>query len=818
MDNKVKDFFTKTIKQHNLKYTSIIIAAAAISSLSLSSVKADASFKFFGIEPAASPAPAEPTTQPQVPLEGKIENSSITAHSNTDISISWDSVPDAEGYELTYQINNNPYTVETTTNTYTISGLQTATICTYQLRYFKTVLGVKTYSNISDIFSASTTVDKVTGLSLTDRGSDTAAVCSLSISWDKKNDASYKIYYKPESNSEYTLAGESSYNEYTIEGLVSSEKYDIYVQAYCLSEENTGEASDSISIYTCPAMTNNFGIDNEESHKIDLSWEKDSTADSFYLYRSVNDSEYELYKVLTETTFSDTDLNAGTVYSYMISSYAEKTNLSSPLSEPLRAVTTPYVTTGLALSDNTATSITLKWDYNETATGYVIYRRKGSSDFEYLTSTTETYYTDTELDSGKNYRYKIKTYADTEAHTSDFGDVQKTSTLPAQVILTPKAGYGKLRLKWAAVSGASGYYIYKKEGEELTLIDTIEDNKTTSIVYTDLICGQTYSYQVTAYRIAFETNFVGEASLINDVIIPMEEKSTTTTPSYYSTKKKLKNSDAWKKIPVVKKYANYDKSYTIPGIRSTNVDGFESTCMCPQGLTFAEDYLLISAYDSYGDENSVIYVIDKDTHELLTVIVLQEKIHAGGITYDGENVWITHGKKLCTIKFSDIEAAADEMLIYKKLDYSGMYNLDHKASFLCYYKNQIWTGNFEHTKNGKLYSYSVSNDGETLKFTQKSCITIPPAVQGVTFSGNKLILSRAYGYTNELNVYQPTNTGKSSMKIGKKIKTVKMPALNEEIDILGNFIYVNFESALPNSQALNHMDRVLAIKLKAIIQ
>ena len=33
------------------------------------------------------------------------------------------------------------------------------------------------------------------------------------------------------------------------------------------------------------------------------------------------------------------------------------------------------------------------------------------------------------------------------------------------------------------------------------------------------------------------------------------------------------------------------------------------------GITFAKDYLLISAYDLSGEENSVIYVLDKAMHD-----------------------------------------------------------------------------------------------------------------------------------------------------------------------------------------------------------
>ena len=123
-----------------------------------------------------------------------------------------------------------------------------------------------------------------------------------------------------------------------------------------------------------------------------------------------------------------------------------------------------------------------------------------------------------------------------------------------------------------------------------------------------------------------------------------------------------------------------------------------------------------------------------------------------------------------------------------------------------------------YTSNGSLRSYEIAKSDNGTNLVQKSLVTIPPAVQGVTFAKGKLILSRAFGLTNELNIYSPKNTGKSNMQLGKRVKTVIMPALNEEIAVSGNYLYVNFESAIPNSKALNHMDRVRAIKLSAILK
>ena len=136
---------------------------------------------------------------------------------------------------------------------------------------------------MSVVFLASTTTSKVSGLSVTDRTASAPDTASIDITWDTMNDAIYKVYYKPSAESEYILSGETSFNTYTVEGLNASEKYDIYVQAYCLTEENTGEASGIISTYTCPASVSTFKIVSEESHSISLSWDANPTGSSYYI-------------------------------------------------------------------------------------------------------------------------------------------------------------------------------------------------------------------------------------------------------------------------------------------------------------------------------------------------------------------------------------------------------------------------------------------------------------------------------------------------------------------------------------------------------
>ena len=55
----------------------------------------------------------------------------------------------------------------------------------------------------------------------------------------------------------------------------------------------------------------------------------------------------------------------------------------------------------------------------------------------------------------------------------------------------------------------------------------------------------------------------------------------------------------------------------------------------------------------------VVYVMDKESGDLLTTIVLESQTHAGGITYDGTNVWISVVEG-CICAFDIIDQAKEE--------------------------------------------------------------------------------------------------------------------------------------------------------------
>lgn len=97
-----------------------------------------------------------------------------------------------------------------------------------------------------------------------------------------------------------------------------------------------------------------------------------------------------------------------------------------------------------------------------------------------------------------------------------------------------------------------------------------------------------------------------------------------------------------------------EEQFVIPGLAPT-ADGdlvrkyIQCNNLCPQGICLAGEYLLTTAYCMDEVHESCVFVYDRETGAFLNTIILTEKSHVGGITYDGGdtrdgNIWICHSK------------------------------------------------------------------------------------------------------------------------------------------------------------------------------
>ncbi len=243
-------------------------------------------------------------------------------------------------------------------------------------------------------------------------------------------------------------------------------------------------------------------------------------------------------------------------------------------------------------------------------------------------------------------------------------------------------------------------------------------------------------------------------------------------------------------------------SFVIPGLIVTNVLGETCADMVPQGITYYDGYYFVSAYCKAHQHNSVIYVIESETLQYVTTLVLKGKPHAGGITYAGGYMWVCGTSRVFYYKFDvireAIKLAGDEAEInsFNLSEYGGEIKLQagEKASFVTTYEGLLCIGAYEadEKKGGMLRFYKPKPSMEFKCLTET---LIPAKAQGIDFlkkdNETYMLITSSYGITrSKIYVYK-----KYEDNIFKMIKKITFPRMLEEVVVKGDYTYCIFESA-----------------------
>ena len=284
-----------------------------------------------------------------------------------------------------------------------------------------------------------------------------------------------------------------------------------------------------------------------------------------------------------------------------------------------------------------------------------------------------------------------------------------------------------------------------------------------------------------------------------------------------------------------------DKTIPIPGLVETCIrtEGEDSTSKqyVPQGLCRADHYLLVTAYDVRKKHNSVIYVVDMNGMELVSTLTMPNKFHAGGIAFDGENIWMT-GETSDKYKgdpfvqylpyetfLSHLDEPVSEV---KEPELSRYIYIKNKPSFLEYDEGVLWVGTYagrKNTKDSYMYGYDIIGEpgNRRLNTLMYSIIAgLDSSAQGADIAGDYLYVSSSYNSTSRLKTsfitkynLKSSQTGTGDYLVeGHETNRVEVPKMNEEIIVDDSTVYINFESGASYWRlALMNTDRVLAVDL-----
>lgn len=559
---------------------------------------------------------------------------------------------------------------------------------------------------------------------------------------------------------------------------------------------------------------------------MEIVWDEVQGAEHYEIYRSeYKDGSYEMVAVTEKTSYTFKNMVRGKILYIKVKAVSEE--LEGEESEVTGIAPVPDKVTGVHAVQNVKTKITLQWNAAEGATGYAVYFRPSTvSAYTRVGTTSELAFQVTGLTAAKEYYFIVYAYAADVSNMGEGSDEAFYGTAPALPKITKvKGGDKRIKVYWSKGTGAQLFRIYVStsadKGFELKAVVGTGEYMVRGI--DGLLQKKTYYIKVQAVRTVSGIEMVSESTV--GTAVTKKASATSIKAKKYTTKKKFLKSPAYKKYKTFSKKVVYNKSFILPGLRNTNVGGFNAARMVPQSISFAGNYMLVSAYDFTKTHESVIYIMNKNTRKYITTLVLPHTGHVGGMAYDGTNIWISYGKNVQSIRYDLITNAA-----LSGREYIETYTLlntcpvSDTASYLAYYKDRLWVGAYNEKSKKYMYGYTINNKTGVPSLTLTNRILMPNRTQGVAFtSSGKMLVSRSCqtkkdkpGFLSRLDTYQPAwDLNKKTIKKNSRKKIVKLPPMNEGIAISGAYTYIIYESAA-FSECEAPVDRITAFKTNKI--
>jgi fibronectin type 3 domain-containing protein len=259
-----------------------------------------------------------------------------------------------------------------------------------------------------------------------------------------------------------------------------------------------------------PAPTSLLAV-AQSSSKIQTTWQKQSCATSYNIYRSTSlEGVYAITGTATDSIFTDTGITAGARLFYKVT--ARNGAGESDASLPASATTTPSTPSTPVVTPLTSTTVSIAWQSAGGATSYKVYRSTTStSQFSLVYTLTDTATVDTGLSASLAYYYKVSSVnASGEGSQSSAGNTVTYCSVPTGANAVGQSTTSIL-ISWPATTGAASYKLYQSttSGGTFAVVGT-----PTSTTFTDqsLSAGTTYYYKVSAVNGAGETPLSAEVN------------------------------------------------------------------------------------------------------------------------------------------------------------------------------------------------------------------------------------------------------------------------------------------------------------------
>ena len=268
--------------------------------------------------------------------------------------------------------------------------------------------------------------------------------------------------------------------------------------------------------------------------------------------------------------------------------------------------------TGVKVKTQGSTSLTLAWDKNASASGYVVEQYKGGkwTQIAKTSSNATVTYTVNGLKADTTYTFRIKGYvvSGTTEYSGEYTRLAaKTRIANVASFKGSAVSASAVKLDWSKNDKATGYVIEQYKGGKWTAIATTKNNTTLTFTVKGLAEGTAYSFRIKSFRKTGSTTDFSEYTAIKAATLldSVSNLKVTSVTGSWITLEWAKNDKAtgysieqykggkWTVIATTKN--NTTLKFTVKGLKNDTTYSFRIRAYkTVGGVTAYSDYVRIA--------------------------------------------------------------------------------------------------------------------------------------------------------------------------------------------------------------------------------
>ncbi|NXC85336.1 PTPRJ phosphatase, partial [Cercotrichas coryphoeus] len=361
-------------------------------------------------------------------------------------------------------------------------------------------------------------------------------VTSVKLKWEVNDIASATYTYRIEVVNDTLVKNlETNETEAEITGLIPGTLYNFTVFAVAGGVNGTEGDGVPIALYTRPSPVDNLTAESVNVTYVKLKWDVNDSASGSYTYKiEVTDGTLVKNLETNKTEAEITDLIPGTPYNFTVFAVAGGVNGTEGERVTIELYTKPSRVLDLTAESIGVTSVTLKWEVNDSASGSYMYRIEvvnGTDDRPVKNQTsTETKAEITDLIPGTPYNFTVFAVAADKTEGEGVTIDLYTRPSPVDNLTAESIGVTSVTLTWEVNDSASATYTYRIEvvnGTDGTLVKNLASIETKAEI-TELIPGTPYNF--TVFAVAANNEIKGEGVTVEQYTIPVSVDSFQCEP------------------------------------------------------------------------------------------------------------------------------------------------------------------------------------------------------------------------------------------------------------------------------------------------